>query len=529
MSPTAFLGQLKPFELPDPLEERRKRAELSIAESQAAEQKQRASDENAIRSAFKPVPEVDPSTGAVAPRAPRTEEIFTKIAAVNPRAAQAFAKGAHEQADAEAKAKQADLVAQAEQIKLNTQKGDDIAKIVGSVSSEGSLPLAIQNLIQNGHPEAAKQLQQYRFGTPEFKTFQDQTIAGTQDAKTKAELASRALDDQHKQLTEERAAAKEKFEALVRPYQLTEAQNKAITSTPDPKTGLTPEQTAQQTSSSLTPDFKNYQLALKGGFKGTFEQWQDHDANRRRSVNNTYVSAPAPVGADGKPRQATIDDVPADVRAQVQEVLDYNYKLPPASRNNPVNMAIRDWVARLGPTTGYSESQFTNRNKIAADFGASGQSGKAMTSTDTALSHLNTISEAGKSLKSGDIKQLNRLANFVGAQTGSAAPTVYDSIVETVAPEISKAVIGGVGGVEDRRQMAANFSRNLSDQAREGAIGANATLLGARFKKMAGAYESDMGHPLKRKLSTESQGVLDRYSGTKPQSRIKILSVEDAR
>ncbi len=104
--------------------------------------------------------------------------------------------------------------------------------------------------------------------------------------------------------------------------------------------------------------------------------------------------------------------------------------------------------------------------------------------------------------------------------------------METVAPEISKAVIGGVGGVEDRRQMAANFSRNLSDSAREGAIGANAKLLGTRFQKVANAYETDMGRPFKRKLSPESQAVLDRYSGggASPSggSRVKIIGVRNA-
>lgn len=217
-------------------------------------------------------------------------------------------------------------------------------------------------------------------------------------------------------------------------------------------------------------------------------------------------------GLDANGRALSPEDRKNAALSDPTAVATANYQIPPPStRGSAVGKAIYDKVLAIDPA--YDGTKFAERNKIAQDFSASGTSGKAITSADTALAHLNTISVAGKALKSGDVTQLNRLATFVGAQTGNAAPAVYDSIVATVAPEISKAVIGGPGGQEDRAKMAANFSRNLSDEQREGAIGANAGLLGARVDKMTHAYEADMGKPFARKLSPESQAVRDRYSG----------------
>ena len=45
-----------------------------------------------------------------------------------------------------------------------------------------------------------------------------------------------------------------------------------------------------------TADIQNYQFAVKQGYKGTFEQWQTEDANRRRSL---VVQPPAPASGGG--------------------------------------------------------------------------------------------------------------------------------------------------------------------------------------------------------------------------------------
>jgi hypothetical protein len=238
--------------------------------------------------------------------------------------------------------------------------------------------------------------------------------------------------------------------------------------------------------------------------------------------------------ANGKP--LSVEDLKAVAMRDPTAVAMANYQVPPPStRSGALGKAQMDKILAIDPT--YDATKFQARNKTAIDFSTGGKSGQALTSADTALAHLASISKAGEALKNGDYKFLNGLANSLGAQVGQSPQNTYDTIVSMVAPEISKAVIGAAGGEGERQGMALNFKSNLAPQVREQAIGAAAGLLGARVNKSLHAYESTMGKPLGWKLSPESQQVLDRYSsgggnGTvkiqAPDGTVKEVSASDA-
>lgn len=235
-------------------------------------------------------------------------------------------------------------------------------------------------------------------------------------------------------------------------------------------------------------------------------------SQREQDIRDKTFNATLGAGLDANGRPLSSDEARTAAMGDPVARAIANYQTPPpSSRTSALGMAVMRKVLAIDPN--YDATKFPERTKITQDFSASGASGKAMTSTDTALSHLHVLSQAGDAMKTGDIPALNKLAQFLGAQTGQSPKVTYDSIVAMVAPEISKAVIGAAGGEADRKTMAANFSSSNSDAQREGSIGITAKLLGARFEKQGQAYESDMGKPLGRKLSPESQKVLDRYSG----------------
>ena len=217
----------------------------------------------------------------------------------------------------------------------------------------------------------------------------------------------------------------------------------------------------------------------------------------------------AGLDANGQPLPQDALKAMAEKDPVVQAIANYKMK-PPITRNG-MPAPILQRVLAVNPS--YDATQFEKRNHIVQDFAASGKSGKAITSADTALAHLDAIEQAGQALKSRDLQVLNRIAQSVGLQTGDSAPAVYDTIVSMVAPEISRAVIGEAGGEADRKAMMNNFSRSASDAQRNGAIASAANLLGARVHKQAQAYEADMGVPLdlEKRLSKESLGVLSRH------------------
>jgi|GEM_PF-4110537 len=250
-----------------------------------------------------------------------------------------------------------------------------------------------------------------------------------------------------------------------------------------------------------TANYHRGELGIQGGRLGLEQQ---------------RFNATLGAGLDANGRPLSGDEAKAAAQADPVAVAIANYQVPPpGSRTSALGKATMAKVLALNPT--YDGSQFAARNKTAMDFSAAGKSGQTLTSTDTALSHLGLISKAGEALNNGNFPMINKIANELGLQVGATPKNTYDTIVATVGPEISKAVIGGVGGEQERQALQQRFSSSLSPQQREQALAGVVNLLGARYDKTRQAYESTMGKPLDRKLSSESQQLLQKYtSGSKP-------------
>ncbi len=301
--------------------------------------------------------------------------------------------------------------------------------------------------------------------------------------------------------------AEETRKALKGPAEQAKAENEAKTTLPDPVTGLTPEQTrtADQAKANAEETARHNSAAEKTS-RGELGVAQGGLAIKQKELN---LKTGGMLDANGNPLSP--EQRKAGAVQDPVAVAQANYLAPvPQTRSGMPNPQLEK-VYAINPT--YDVKSYNARNKIATDFSASGVSGKAITSADTALAHLDAISRAGQALNKSDFKAVNAIANEVGAQVGGSAKNTYDTIVSMVSPEISKAVIGEAGGEGERQAMQKNFASDTAPEVREKAIGAAAGLLGARVHKQAQAYEADMGKPFDRKLSPESQAVLDRYSG----------------
>lgn len=213
---------------------------------------------------------------------------------------------------------------------------------------------------------------------------------------------------------------------------------------------------------------------------------------------------------DGTPR--TDEAGKPVISPTAKAIAEYSLAPPsPRTLSTPGGQVLMNQVIAANPN--YKASSFAANNKTAIDYSPGGATGKNLTAADTALAHLDSISKAGEALKNGDIRVINAVANGLGLQVGTSPKATYDTIVQMVAPEISKAVIGAAGGEAERMAMAKNFSASASPQQREGAVGAAARLLGERYNKAAHAYKEQMGVDMPRSLSPASQAVLQRHGG----------------
>lgn len=258
--------------------------------------------------------------------------------------------------------------------------------------------------------------------------------------------------------------------------------------------GLTPD---QFTTTGETKRHNSAQEAVQRGELGIKQKTFDATLGSGLDANGQPLSPEAM-------KTAALQDPTAVAIAH------YQVAPPPATTRGGMPNPVLRKVLAINPQ--YDATTYPARAATARGYSPTGQQGQQITAADTALAHLNTLSEAGKALQNGDIQAFNRIGNAIGVQLGSNPKAAYDTILNMVGPEISKSVIGAVGGEGERAGTAKNFSSDLSPKQRESNIAAAVGLLSARYDKAAHAYEQQMGVPLPRSLSPESQSVRQKYT-----------------
>lgn len=214
--------------------------------------------------------------------------------------------------------------------------------------------------------------------------------------------------------------------------------------------------TEMETAQGGTPEMRsmNDWLAKNPG-KGP----SDYEAHMKTIVPafnlNLGGLGPTAGGGSGPSGEKTLNDVPANLRANVKAILDYRSPMPAQNRNNPMSAATRTWVQTLDPT--YDETTFPARNKILTSF-TSGPESKSINAINTALGHLGELKDAADAASQNNIPLLHSIASKVGAAVGQDAPTTYNLILHRVSPELTAAYVQGGGGEGERGANEADFA-----------------------------------------------------------------------
>jgi hypothetical protein len=264
--------------------------------------------------------------------------------------------------------------------------------------------------------------------------------------------------------------------------------------------GFTPEEVTAQKELAV----RQGELALKGKqFEATFGAGLD---------------------ANGQPIAPEAMKAAAQQDPTAMAIAHYQMAPPPSQTRGGIPSPIMRKVLAINPQ--YNATQYAANAETAKGYSPSGTQGQAITAADTALAHLATLSAAGEAMKNGNVQVLNQIANSLGAQVGQTPKATYETVLNMVGPDFSKSVIGAVGGEGERVATAQNFSSKLSDAQRESNIAAAVGLLGTRYEKLTHAYEQQMGVPLPRTLSPESQSIRQKYQAQAPGAAPKKISTK---
>lgn len=480
MNPASMLNAFRPVPVFDPLAQRQKKAATIVSEVNAQEAQQQQADEKAIRGALQI------SGGKL------DDNTISKIALVKPAAAQALIKSQHDARTSQYQASKAQLDQQKEQLAIQGAKVAQEGQFFDAILKGADRRLVIESM--PGTPEKKQAL----MGMSEAD-FQKMAQAKSEIARTWKDRETQAINAatlKEKEAKLEHDKATEEYNRQLRVLTLGKAANEFEHGQVDPVTGETKHETLMRNKPPADPaSVSEFKYAQTQGFKGTFEQYQNQDANRKRPVTHVSVTSGT-------------TEAPGELAKALA-----SYQIDPRSAfartDAETKGRILAQVKAINPD--YDPTTFGARNATATDYSPKGKSGQALTAADTALAHLHTVEELSKAMKNGNVQKLNQLFNYLGTQTGSAPPENFRTAVRMVAPEITKAVIGAGGGQQERKEMEEGFSANASDAQIMGAVQTAARLLAERVKKSKHAYKEEMGHELKREFSPESLEMLKRF------------------
>ena len=231
------------------------------------------------------------------------------------------------------------------------------------------------------------------------------------------------------------------------------------------------------------------------------------------SVNIEGETASAGGTAEGKPAVGVVErrGTPA-LEAQAQAIYNGDQQMPAGmGANNARNQWLSARVNEIAGQTGkpFDPTVFKNRQEVETAF-TKGKQSDVVRSMNVAIDHLDTMNEAAKALKNGQIPLFNDIANKFAKNTGQPAPTNFDAIKTLVGSEVAKAVAGGATALGDREEIRAEINNARSPAQLAGVIDRYQKLLAGQMNGLKTQYESGGGRRWEEKINPRTKEVLGR-------------------
>lgn len=179
------------------------------------------------------------------------------------------------------------------------------------------------------------------------------------------------------------------------------------------------------------------------------------------------------------------------LQAQAAQIATYRMP-PPTGRaaTSAQGVQLMQMVSQIDPD--YDATKYHEKNASLLKF-ATGPQANTVRSINVAVDHLDQLQQAADALGNGNIRAFNGISNAFSAATGHPIPTNFDAIKNFVTDEVTKAIIGGGGGVGDREHAASIIARSNSPQQLSQAIGQIQGLMGGQLNGLERQYKGATG------------------------------------
>jgi hypothetical protein len=232
-------------------------------------------------------------------------------------------------------------------------------------------------------------------------------------------------------------------------------------------------------------------------------------------VNPDNLPAPAAQAIRNATSGKTTGITPTNPRDNTIDLIG-QYRLAPTLLGRVLNKHPDLLGQVVAKYPAWDQTLYNAKNAMVTGY-FSGPQGKQIDAINTAVGHLGTLDQAVDALQNGDLKTLNSIANQWKVQTGNSAPTVFNTIVHRVAPELAAAYVAGGGTGAERVGDENDLNASLGPTQLHDNIRTSAGLLRSKMGSLENKWNLlpyGVGNemPFSRFITPDAQNTLNRLS-----------------
>ena len=237
--------------------------------------------------------------------------------------------------------------------------------------------------------------------------------------------------------------------------------------------------------------------------------------NTLPTVANTANGNPDPVA-----QAQFLSQFPPQVASLIKGVA--NYDINPSSISTSKKQAMGGFTqsqivslaSQYNPN--FDEKSYATRSAMQKNI-TSGQYSQVINGANTAIQHLNELSQDYASLGNGTFPILNAGKNTFQSIGGGSAQNNFKITADAVASELSKIYKGTGSPTESEiENWRASISDNMSPQAFQGAIKTGLDLMAGKLSTLSDNYTSTMGQPGNFQILTDANAKVLQNLGIDP-------------
>ena len=142
---------------------------------------------------------------------------------------------------------------------------------------------------------------------------------------------------------------------------------------------------------------------------------------------------------------------------------------------------------------------------------SSGRGNQIITSLNTAVDHLDTLSDLATALGNGDVGTFNRIGQAYKKEFGQDAPTNLDAAKVIIAREVLKAITASGGSVMEADELQSTMDKVRSPQQLAGVVDTLQKLLAGQLESVGTQYKITTNRTnFEERLSDRTKRVLGR-------------------